>query len=77
MSGPTPEQETPQATLLRVVSPSATPEEVAALVAVLSALGGGAAPAPRRRPQWNAPERLVRRSLPHGPGGWRASALPR
>ena len=66
-----------KAPLLRVITPSATPEEVAALVAVLSAMGEGEAPAPRPRPRWNAPDRLVRRSLPHGPGGWRACALPR
>jgi hypothetical protein len=63
--------------ILRVVNPDATPEEVAAIVAVLSALGG-AAPAPRRPVRaWSAPERQVRRTLPHGRGGWRASGLPR
>lgn len=67
----------PATPVLRVVSPDATPEEVAALVAVLSAMGGGESPAPRRRPQWSAPERLVRHTPPHGPGGWRSSALPR
>ncbi|WP_110182785.1 acyl-CoA carboxylase subunit epsilon [Nocardioides solisilvae] len=79
MADETKEQEaaTPAAPLLRVVNPDATPEEVAALVAVLSALGGGEAPAPKPRPRWSAPERLVRRTLPHGPGGWRASGLPR
>ena len=65
------------APLLRVVNADATPEEVAAIVAVLSALGGGEAPAPRRRPEWNAPHRLVRRTLPHGVGAWRSSGLPR
>ena len=63
--------------LLRVLSPDATPEEVAALVLVLASLGG-AAPSPRRRtPEWSAPHRRVRASLPHGPGGWRSSGLPR
>ena len=62
--------------VLRIVNADATPEEVAAVVAVLSALGGGDAPPPRRRPEWGAPHRQVRRSLPHGPGGWRASSLP-
>lgn len=71
-----PEQQ-PTRPLLRVVSPSATPEEVAALVAVLSSMGSGEPPARRPRPEWNAPHRLVRQTLPHGPGGWRASALPR
>ncbi|MDN4173600.1 acyl-CoA carboxylase subunit epsilon [Nocardioides sp. SOB77] len=71
-----PEQE-PARPLLRVVSPDATPEEVAALVAVLSSMGGAEAPAPKPRPEWGAPHRSVRRTLPHGPGGWRSSALPR
>ncbi len=62
---------------LRIVNTDATAEEVAAVVAVLSALGGGAAPAPRRTPAWSAPARGVRRPLLHGPGAWRASALPR
>ena len=62
---------------LFAIKGDATPEEVAALVAVLSSLGGGEAPPARRRPEWNAPHRLVRRPLAHGPGGWRASALPR
>ena len=64
--------------LLRVITPDTTPEEVAALVAVLSALGSGeAAPPPRRTPEWSAHHRKVRRTLPHGPGGWRSSGLPR
>ena len=47
-------------------------------LAVLSAVGGGAeAPAKRPAPAWAAPHRAVRRALPHGPGGWRASGLPR
>jgi len=63
---------------LHVVNADATPEEIAALVAVFSALGSGeAAPAPRRTPEWQALHRRVRATYPHGPGGWRASALPR
>jgi hypothetical protein len=64
--------------LLRVISPNATPEEIAALVTVLAALGGDE-PAPERRtpPEWQSPSRTVRRTLPHGPGGWRSSGLPR
>jgi hypothetical protein len=65
-----------QKPLLRVVNPDATPEEVAAVVAVLSALGGAAPEPPRRRSLWAAPERQVRRTLPHGRGAWRASGLP-
>jgi len=61
--------------LLRVLSPDATPEEVAALVAVLSSLGGRA-PLPRRpRPAWSSPARAVRRPLPQGAGAWRSTGL--
>jgi hypothetical protein len=67
-----------QGPLLRVVKGDATPEEVAALVAVVAALGNRGAEPPRRRtPEWSAHHRTVRRTLPHGPGGWRSSALPR
>ena len=62
--------------LLRVVNGDATPEEIAALVAVFASLGGEA-PAPRRTPEWSAHHRKVRTTLPHGPGGWRSSGLPR
>ena len=58
-SGPQPEGGSSEATpapLLRVISPNATPEEIAALVTVLAALGGGE-PAPKRRtpPEWQSP----------------------
>lgn len=67
----------PQRPFLQVVRGDATPEELAALVAVLAASGGGPA-APRRRvPEWSAHHRRLRRTLPAGPGGWRSSALPR
>ena len=62
---------------LRIITPETTPEEVAAIVAVLSSLGTSA-PAPKRRtPEWSAHHRAMRRTLPHGPGGWRSSGLPR
>jgi hypothetical protein len=63
---------------LRLVRGDATPEEVAALLAVLSAGSGGeAAPAPRHTSQWASRERAVRRPLAPGRGAWRASAWPR
>jgi Acyl-CoA carboxylase epsilon subunit len=76
------EQETARAEtaapVLRIVNADATPEEVAALVAVFSALGSGGAEAPKRpRPAWSSPARDVRRTHPHGPDAWRASGLPR
>ena len=62
---------------LRLVRGDATPEEVAALLAVLSAASGGAeAPAARHTSQWASRERGVRRPLQPGPGSWRASAWP-
>jgi len=73
-----PEAETPpQPPLLRIVSPDATPEEIAALVAVFASLGSGEEPPPRRTPEWSAHHRKVRTTYPHGPGGWRSSGLPR
>lgn len=59
------------------VNGNATPEEIAALVAVLSALGDGAEPpAPHSRSAWSDPSwRLVGPSRAHG--GWRSSGLPR
>ena len=70
--------ETPETPLLRVVNADATPEEVAALVAVFSALGSApAADAPRRTSEWSRPARRVRTPVAPGPGGWRASSLPR
>ena len=64
--------------LLRVVSQHATPEEIAALVAVFASLGTAGAPAAERRtPEWHAHHRKLRVALPHGPGGWRSSSLPR
>ncbi len=66
------------APLLRIVNADATPEEIAALVAVFSSLGSdGGDSAPRRTPEWSRPARLVRQPVAYGPGGWRASALPR
>jgi hypothetical protein len=80
-SEPQPEAGRGEATpapLLRIVSPNATAEEAAALVAVLSALGGNEpTPARRTTPEWQSPHRRVRRTFPHGSGGWRASGLPR
>lgn len=67
-----------EAPLLRVVNPDATPEEIAALVAVFSALGSVTHDAPKRpRPAWGNPARGVRETHRSGPGGWRASGLPR
>ena len=68
---------TPEQPLLRIVTPDTTPEEVAAIVAVLAALGAGTDDRPRRRSEWNSPYRQVRPFYSHGPGGWRSSGLPK
>lgn len=61
--------------LLRVVNADATPEEIAALVAVFASLTGGrpATSSARRTPEWNSPRRLMR---PTPGASWRASGLP-
>ena len=62
---------------MRLVRGDATPEEVAALLAVLSAASGGdEVPAPRPTSQWASRERAVRRPLSPGRGAWRASSWP-
>jgi len=62
---------------LILIKGDATPEEVAAVVAVLQAASaGGEARAPARKPEWSANHRKVRTTYQHGPGGWRSSALP-
>ena len=62
--------------LLRVVRGSPTSDEVAALVAVVSALAsaGGEPTRPRPRPEWSAHHRKVRGPHRHGGNAWRMSA---
>ena len=67
---------------LRVVRGEASPEEIAALVATLTAIAAARAraaeeakPAPVPS-QWNAPARRLRVPLHPAPGAWRRSALP-
>jgi len=72
-----PEATEPARPLLRVLTPGASAEEVAAVVAVFAALGGAEPVAPRRTPEWSRPARGHRLPVSHGPGGWRSSALPR
>ncbi len=65
--------------VLFLVKGDASPEEVAALVAVLQATAAAnpARPAQEPWPEWSAHHRKVRASYPSGPGGWRSSAMPR
>ena len=72
-----PREGQPSRPLLRVVKGDATPEEVAALVAVVAALGSGDDPPARRTPEWSAHHRKVRRTLPARPGRLAAQLLPR
>ncbi len=71
------EGEVEQPPLLRIVTPDTTPEEVAAIVAVFSALGSTQERPRKRRTEWNSPYRQVRPFYSHGPGGWRSSGLPK
>jgi acyl-CoA carboxylase epsilon subunit len=67
----------PTPPLLRIVKGDPTPEEVAALVAVVSAMAAGAqASTAQGRPksQWASHARRLRGPHRHGPGAWRASA---
>ncbi|MFD1247826.1 acyl-CoA carboxylase epsilon subunit [Nocardioides ginsengisoli] len=70
-----------EAPLLRIVTPDTTPEEIAAIVAVFSALGGSAPTPEPPRSEWADPARGLRRTghslTTHGRGAWRASGLPR
>jgi hypothetical protein len=65
--------------LLRVVRGEPTAEELAALVAVVTArpatAGEPSAPVPASA--WRDRSAVMRTALPHGPHGWRASAWPR
>jgi hypothetical protein len=66
---------------LRVVRGDATPEEIAALVAVLLSRPGDdevrARPVRPARSAWADRSGQLRRPLRPGPGAWRRSALPR
>ena len=66
--------------ILRVVRGDATPEEIAALVAVLLARSADAEALGQARSvsgSWSDRSGQIRRPLSSGPGAWRRSALPR
>ena len=63
-----------QKPLLKVIDHNATPEEVAAIVAVFAALGSAEPPKKKPRSLWATPQ--LRTPLHPGPGAWRASGLP-
>ncbi|WP_084772748.1 acyl-CoA carboxylase subunit epsilon [Nonomuraea candida] len=65
---------------LRIVRGDATPEEIAALTAVLAARQSPPAeprtpPEPRRQ-TWRNPARAMRKPVAPGKSAWRMSALP-
>jgi hypothetical protein len=69
----------PSQPLLRVVRGDATPEEIAALVAVLvtrAADGEAQGPVRSEPGSWSDRSRQLRRPLYPGPGAWRRSSLP-
>jgi hypothetical protein len=66
---------------LRLVRGDASPEELAAVVAILAILApatgeDGPDPADRSGSRWSTRRRVFHSTYPHGPGGWRASAFP-
>jgi len=63
------------APLLRVVRGDATVEELAAVIAVLTHLGGTEADQTPLSSLWARPS--LRTAMSPGPGAWRASSLPR
>jgi hypothetical protein len=67
--------------VLRVVRGDATPEEIAAVVAVLLSRrpdesDGALRPRQLARSAWSDRSRQLRGPLSPGPGAWRRSALP-
>jgi hypothetical protein len=65
--------------VLRVICGDATPEEIAAVVAVLLSRAATSDAPPPARPApsaWSDRSRLLRRPLFPGPDSWRRSALP-
>jgi hypothetical protein len=71
--------EEPGRPVLRLVRGDATAEEIAALLAVISAGTGGSETAtkPTVTSAWTDRATLMPRPSAAGPGGWRASAWPR
>ena len=68
----------PSEPLLRVVRGDASPQEIAALVAVLASRAAVAEVAPEpTRSAWSNRSAVLRRPVFPGPGAWRSSALPR
>ena len=71
---PTNEPTAEQKPLLKGIDQHATPEDIAAIVAVFAALGSAEPPKKKPRSLWATPQ--LRTPLHPGPNAWRASALP-
>ena len=64
--------------MLRVVSGDPTPEELAIVIALVTARGGASKPSESKRLSlWASKGRQTRPSLGAGFGSWRASSMPR
>ncbi|MEV0845982.1 acyl-CoA carboxylase subunit epsilon [Streptomyces sp. NPDC049954] len=64
--------------MIKVVRGNPTPEELAAAVVLLSAVGtAGPGPAPRRPGAWASRRLLLGTPHGYGPVGWLTPALPR
>ena len=79
MTGAVPESSAstePAAPLLRVLRGNPSPEQLAALIAVVAARSGSGASdrEPPRVSGWNNPESRLRRPQHPGPGAWQAWA---
>lgn len=73
----TPDKDDSTRPLLRVVSGSATEEELAAVIAVVAASGGTAVPPKPTFSLWARKSRSTRPMLRPGFGAWRGSMMPR
>lgn len=72
--------EAPARPLLHVVRGTPTDEELAALTAVVASRVAAAQGGPERpvaTSAWTERAPLMRQTVDHGPGAWRASAWPR
>ncbi|MBK6885914.1 MAG: acyl-CoA carboxylase subunit epsilon [Tetrasphaera sp.] len=70
--------ETPAAPVIQILHGHPTPEEIATVVAVLTAAGGGggAEVGARHTSEWSSAARLVRVPYAAGPRAWTHSAWP-
>jgi hypothetical protein len=79
VSGGAPAEDTapaePQRPLLRIVRGEPSPEELAALVAVLAARAAGDEPPAPVASAWSSRRAQLRRAVHVGPGEWQASGL--